>query len=124
MPRLSIARGTSSPHAAALEEVIRESDASGATYFGDLDPRGIWIPWNFSRTASRVLAPAIDLYRLSLQIGVHRSLRTRVPGDEAIAGEWIPNLASELIELWRGGFRIPQESLGTEQLMRERSVTP
>lgn len=106
--------------AAALEETLRECGASGVFYFGDLDPRGILIPLRFSLATRLSLEPAVDLYRMSLEIGIRRRKVTRVPGDIEAALQWIPECAGDLVALWNSGCRIPQESIGTEQLFRER----
>jgi hypothetical protein len=109
--------------AAALEEVMRECAANGALYFGDLDPRGILIPLRFNSTSRLPLQPAVDLYRLSLEIGIRRDGVTRIPGDEAAASQWIAPCAAELSSLWNSGRWIPQESIGTEQLFADPAIT-
>lgn len=106
--------------AAALEETVRETGAAGALYFGDLDPRGIQIPLRFNQTSGIPLRPAVDLYRMALQIGRRRANVSRTSGDGAAAVEWIPDCAADLTELWNSGQWIPQESIGTEQLFHER----
>lgn len=109
--------------AAALEEVLRECGGNGTLYFGDLDPRGILIPLRFNVGTQLSLEPALDLYCLSLEIGIRRRDLIRVPGDAEAAAQWIPECAGELAALWNSGYRIPQESVGTEQLLRERLAT-
>jgi hypothetical protein len=104
----------------ALEAVIRECNANGAQYFGDLDPLGIFIPLRFNLTSTLRLQPAHDLYRMSLEIGTRRNEVARLAGDEAAAAEWLPAYAIELASLWTSGRWIPQESIGTEQLFRDR----
>lgn len=105
---------------AALEEVVRECSASGVRYFGDLDPRGILIPARFSVESGLPLEPALDLYRMSLEIGTRRHNVARVMGDEAAAFGWLTEYATDIVNLWNSGCWIPQESIGTEQLFRER----
>jgi hypothetical protein len=105
---------------AALEEVMRESGGAAAKYFGDLDPRGVLIPLGFNEGSRIQLMPAVDLYRMSLAIGLRRPSVNRIANDEAAAQKWIPECAAELVALWNAGRRIPQESIGTEQLFREK----
>ncbi len=77
---------------------------------------GILIPLRFNSTSRLPLQPAVDLYRMSLEIGIRRDGVTRIPGDEAAASLWIAACAAELSSLWNSGHWIPQESIGTEQL--------
>lgn len=107
--------------AAALEEVVRECAAIGTLYFGDLDPRGILIPLRFNSTSRLPLIPAVDLYQMSLEIGVRRADVVRIAGDETAASQWISDCAADLASLWNLGCWIPQESIGTEQLSPETS---
>jgi hypothetical protein len=110
--------------AAALEEVMRECAANGALYFGDLDPRGILIPLQFNSTSRLSLQPAVDLYRMALEMGVRRIGVTRMPGDETHASQWIAACAADLTALWNSGRWIPQESIGTEQLFADPATHP
>jgi len=74
--------------------------------------------WTLStRAAARA---ALDLYRMSLELGIRREGVIRVAEDDAAAWEWIPLCAAELVALWDSGRRISQEGIGTEQLFRER----
>lgn len=102
--------------ASALREVLRECHASGAVYFGDLDPEGIRIPLRFNAMSTPKLHPAIPMYRFLLEHGTRRTPVTRGEIAEQTIREWMPDLAEDILALWAGDQWIPQEALGTEQL--------
>lgn len=101
----------------SLAEVIRDRQATGAEYYGDLDPEGINIPLKFNRLNPIQLAPAVELYRALLARGKSRSPVARLPGDLAMANQWLPEQASEIETFWDTDRWIPQEGLGLEQLL-------
>jgi hypothetical protein len=100
----------------ALQEVIRETGACGAEYFGDLDPEGINIPLRFNRRHKVQLTPALDLYGFLLKHGGEKSPVHRVAADSLAAEVWLPGLAANIVKLWENDLWKPQEGLGTEQL--------
>ena len=59
----------SSSKSNAVEQVVRECRATGALYFGDLDPEGIEIPLRFNANSSIKVEPAVDLYQFTLEHG-------------------------------------------------------
>jgi hypothetical protein len=106
---------------AALGQVLREVEAVGALYLGDLDPKGVCIPTDFNAKCApneQKLEPALDLYRWLLRNGRKRDKDECVKADGALARTWLgDSLGGELESLWRSGCWIPQEALGYEQLM-------
>jgi len=100
----------------ALQEVIRETAACGAEYFGDLDPEGINIPLRFNRLNGVQLTPALDLYAFLLKHGREKSPVRRSVADTQAAELWLPGLATGIISMWESDHWKPQEGLGTEQL--------
>ncbi len=107
----------------ALDQVLSETGASAAEYFGDFDSTGLAIPADFSAKRRALglseLRPAERFYAWLLQHGARQ--RCMVPGTAIKVGiAWLPErlqmYARELIE---GGFRIAQESLSYETLTRE-----
>jgi hypothetical protein len=105
---------------AALSQVLREVEAVGALYIGDLDPKGVRIPYDFNRKAAPKepkLEPALDLYRWLLRNGRKRDNKECVSADAGLARTWLGDrLGEELESLWKSGCWIPQEALGYEQL--------
>lgn len=100
----------------ALQEVIRECCATGALYFGDLDPAGIMIPLIFNDAIGSQVLPDIGLYQFILENGRRRSSVKRIIDDEKAVRRWLPELCDQITELWALDQWIPQENLGTEQL--------
>jgi hypothetical protein len=106
---------------AALGQVLREVQAVGAVYLGDLDPKGVCIPTDFNRKAAPnepKVEAALDLYRWVLSNGRKRDNKECVGADAGLARTWLGDrLGEELESLWKSGCWIPQEALGYEQLM-------
>jgi hypothetical protein len=106
---------------AALGQVLREVEAVGALYLGDLDPKGVRIPTDFNGKSAPnepKVEAALDLYRWLLRNGRNREKDDCVSADGALAWSWLgSSLGNELESLWRSGCWIPQEALGYEQLM-------
>ena len=99
---------------------MRETQAVGAEYFGDLDPKGISIPLEFNRAVESgftEVTAALPLYRWLLTNGARREkseCRSFVAG---LAPKWLDApMAVELESLWSAGLWLPQEALGIEQL--------
>jgi hypothetical protein len=106
---------------AALGQVLREVQAVGAVYLGDLDSKGVCIPTDFNRKAAPnepKVEAALDLYRWVLSNGRKRDNKECVGADAGLARTWLGDrLGEELESLWKSGCWIPQEALGYEQLM-------
>jgi hypothetical protein len=100
----------------ALQEAMRECSAEGALYFGDIDPAGILIPYRFNGMKGPTVQPDIGLYRYILANGRRRSSVIKVNGSEKALRQWLPELSTQISELWADDQWIPQENLGTEQL--------
>ncbi|MGQ0599825.1 Wadjet anti-phage system protein JetD domain-containing protein [Aquabacterium sp.] len=104
----------------ALDQAMRETQAVGAEYFGDLDPKGVSIPLDFNRTVEpgfTEVTPAISLYRWLLTNGVRREKSECRSFAAGLAPQWLDAaMAVELESLWSAGLWLPQEALGIEQL--------
>jgi hypothetical protein len=107
---------------AALKETIRECQANGVLYFGDVDPAGILIPLRFNEVSEQPVFPAQDLYQFAIAHGSRKSPVLRVAGDEMAVRQWLPGLEEQIRTLWEAGHWVPQESLGTEQLFTNWDV--
>lgn len=103
---------------AALAEVLRDVDGTGAVYLGDLDPKGVSIPLDFNRAARDGIqvAPAIEWYEWLLLNGRRRD--RPASGDlTPMTTQWLGlELGAALSKLWREGQWIPQEALGFRYL--------
>ena len=105
-----------------LDEIIRNTQASGTVYVGDLDPAGaeILLGVNNHRqsTGKSAILPHRGLYRWLLSNGYRRPLKKN-PKTEILAKlrDLFPfDLVRGILDLWETGQRIPQESFGLEQL--------
>lgn len=105
---------------AALDQVLRETGAPAALYFGDLDPKGVNIPLQFNGKASPGrphVAPAAGLYEWLLAHGRTREKSECSNAPASLAASWLPGpIARGINALWRDGLWLPQEALGFEQL--------
>lgn len=95
-------------------------------YFGDLDLKGLQIPAVASLNAVRAelpeVVPAIPLYELLFD-APYRLPATQVAGDiAAVAAAWLGTLAGEANAVLVDGYRLPQEAIGYELLMRRQDV--
>jgi hypothetical protein len=106
---------------AALGQVLREVQGSGALYFGDLDVKGVRIPLEFNasaRSGSPSVRPATELYRWLLANGRRRAKLECKAGSLSSAQTWLgAELGATLHALWQAGTWMPQEALGYEQLI-------
>lgn len=108
-----------------LDRIMRRVGALRIEYLGDLDPRGIEIPALRDRDRREAglcgIEPAADFYRWLLARGQHQPMndsqaRRAVTVIED-TGTWLGwDLCEAVRELWSGGMRIAQESLGTHAL--------
>jgi Uncharacterized protein conserved in bacteria C-term(DUF2220) len=108
----------------AIDQVLTETGATGAEYFGDLDENGLAIPADFSaRRAAADLSsirPAEPLYAWLLAHGKRQSVAGfhKAPPERAL--HWLPiELRAEARMLLEAGSRIAQECLGYEVLLTE-----
>lgn len=105
---------------AALSQALKDVEAEGAEYLGDLDPKGIRIPQDFNRTSAPdepKVRPALDLYRWLLQNGRRREKPECSNTGDLLATNWLgADLGAELAAIWQQGLWVPQEGLGYEQL--------
>lgn len=106
---------------AALGQVLREVQGTGAIYLGDLDTKGVRMPVAFNAAAKEGeprVAPALEWYRWIVANGRRRLKPECKEGTHALAESWLgPELADEVNKMWQQGEWMPQESLGFEQLI-------
>lgn len=106
---------------AALGQVLREVEGSGAYYFGDLDVKGVRIPLDFNESAhsgSPAVQPATELFAWLLTNGRRREKLECKSGSLTSAQAWLGlELGASLHAVWQDGLWIPQEALGFEQLL-------
>jgi hypothetical protein len=108
---------------AFVAERCRALDAPHADYFGDLDREGLAIPLrastNFVPADGPRILPAKRWYQRLLERANDVELPTGIAlSEEGL--EWLPReLRPEVEEHFRAGRRIPQELVGTEELVRE-----
>ncbi len=106
-----------------LAEQCRTWGAPHAEYFGDLDRKGLQIPWRadrqFARGMSLRIVPAKRWYRRLFE----RAAEVQLPRSDLIKGpdaiEWLGELGEEAATWLRSGVRLPQELVGTEELDAE-----
>lgn len=103
-------------------------------YFGDLDYAGLRIPWSAARIAQEEqlppVQPALHLYDQLLATRATQLVPASgaEPGKIDLVASWLAdgssagaNVAAHAIELLTAGHRIPQEALGTRQLVQRRT---
>ncbi len=99
-------------------------------YFGDIDEDGLRIAHNASRAASELglpaVRPAIGLYQRLLDRGVRQDGPPLDPMAAAELASWLPgDLAERTAACLVAGQRLPQEAVGLELLVNDRSwATP
>lgn len=107
------------------EYLIRAARSECMHYWGDIDDRGISIPWQLARAIAQNGGPSlVPLTRLYV-----RMLDTTSVSDSDAANstpmwaEWLPEeIRTRVVRLVASGRRVPQESVGWEWLKnRERS---
>lgn len=100
----------------ALDEVLREVQGTSVLYFGDLDPEGVRIPLRLRASGISSIEPDLELYDLALNFGLRKTGVGPSPDAIDCLSRWIPTMAEAVKSVWDDGFRIPQESVGTELL--------
>jgi hypothetical protein len=105
---------------------IRNTYLSPVVYFGDVDLKGLQIPAAADVSAQLVglpaVVPAFPLYRLLFEARYRRPT-TRVSVDVAAeAAAWLGPFAERACDALSGGFRLPQEAVGYELLMKHRDL--
>lgn len=90
-------------------------------YFGDLDSKGLDIARSAADTARRTglpdILPAVGLYERLVRTGVRQVDGPVHPARAAVQAEWLPeSVRGQVFRLLIDGFRIAQESVGTDQL--------
>lgn len=80
-------------------------------YFGDLDPKGIWIPARATQASGIEVRPEESLYRLLIAKGRRNGrLPLGSPAFEPTLLEWLPvSIQAETKAFFKNGLRLPQE---------------
>lgn len=103
-------------YAEHIDEISNRSRASEVLYLGDLDPDGVLIPHGADAARRKAglppVQPATQLYKWLLDNGTRRALPSVSDAACAAAMSWLgEELGRRVVDLWREGFWIPQESL-------------
>ena len=109
---------------AELPEIAGHPGINAIRYFGDLDEEGLEIPrraGEIARLASFPdVEPAVGLYAMLLRDGIRQKSRLVARDRAAEVASWLPlSLAQCAADLLVGGWRVPQESVGTDRLSRD-----
>jgi hypothetical protein len=111
----AVAFGAGAAFIATCESLRLHLAAPGCTgrvsYFGDLDPKGLWIPARASRDCGIEVNPDEILYTLLLAKGrKHRALPREPFSFEPGLLDWLPaSLRDETRRHFNSGRRLPQE---------------
>lgn len=111
----AVAFGAGAAFIATCESLRPHLAAPGCTgqvsYFGDLDPKGLWIPGRASRDCGIEVNPDETLYTVLLAKGrKHRALPREPFSFEPGLLDWLPaNLRDETRRHFNSGRRLPQE---------------
>ena len=121
----AVAFGAGAAFIAACESLRTHLVAPGCSgqllYFGDLDPKGLWIPSRASQESGIEVQPDESLYSLLLAKG----RKCRVAANQPLSFEpglldWLPAiLRQETGRHFSGGRRLPQELVSLPDLLRQ-----
>jgi hypothetical protein len=118
----AVAFGEGSAFVAACESLRVHLSAPGCSgqtcYFGDLDPKGLWIPARAAQASGLKIVADESLYTLLLAKGKrnHRLPRLEFSLDPAVV-EWLPSvLRPETVRNFKSGRRLPQELISMHDL--------
>lgn len=98
----------------SLRSNLQRQGCSGvALYFGDVDPKGLWIPARSSQESGIEISPEHTLYELLFRKARDQFLVAHDPFPfEADLLDWLPqNLREEAAQCLNRGRRLPQEIL-------------
>lgn len=98
----------------SLRRSLQLQGCSGvALYFGDVDPKGLWIPVRSSQGSGIDIRPERNLYELLFRKARGRFIIAHTPYPfESDLLEWLPqNLREEAAQCFDKGRRLPQEFL-------------
>lgn len=119
----AIAFGAGAAFIAACESLRPHLTAPGCSgkllYFGDLDPKGLWIPARASKDSGIDAQPDESLYTLLLTKGrKHRSLPREPISFDSELLNWLPaGLREETGRHFSNGRRLPQELVALPDLV-------
>jgi hypothetical protein len=111
----------------SLRPNLQQQGCSGVVlYFGDVDPKGLWIPVRSSQESGIEIRPERTLYELLFRKARDRFIVARDPFPfEADLLEWLPqNLREEAAQCFNRGRRLPQEFLSICDLGVESQEPP
>ena len=118
----AVAFGAGAAFIAACESLRPHLAASGCSgqllYFGDLDPKGLWIPARASLESGITVQPDETLFSLLLAKGrKHRALPNQPISFEPFLLNWLPAaLREETVRHFNSGRRLPQELVSLPDL--------
>lgn len=109
--------------AASLRVHLGKPGCSGCVcYFGDVDPRGLWIPRRAAMESGIDVKPDTELYLLLLSKArqQHNLPRSRFRFDPQLL-EWLPAaVRADTTSYFEQGVRLPQELITIHDLPEER----
>lgn len=120
----AVAFGAGAAFIAACESLRPHLSAPGCSgqllYFGDLDPKGLWIPARASLESGLAVQPDESLYALLLaKARKHRALPTQPISFEPVVLDWLPAaLREETVRHFASGRRLPQELASLPDLLQ------
>ncbi|HRZ58436.1 MAG TPA: hypothetical protein P5525_23600 [Candidatus Paceibacterota bacterium] len=119
----AVAFGAGAAFIAACESLRPSLAAPGCSgrllYFGDVDPKGLWIPARASEDCGIEVHPDETLYTLLLAKGRKRRVIAHDPlAFESELLDWLPaTLRDEVGRHFRSGRRLPQELVALPDLL-------
>jgi hypothetical protein len=119
----AVAFGAGAAFIAACESLRPHLAGPGCSgqllYFGDLDPKGLWIPARASQDSGIEVRPDESLYTVLLAKGrEHRALPRELLSFDSSLMNWLPaNLHEETGRHFRAGRRLPQELVSLSDLL-------
>lgn len=111
----------------SLRPSLQQRGCSGVVfYFGDVDPKGLWIPVRSRQESGIEINPERSLYELLFRKARDQFIIARAPFPfEADLLEWLPqNLREEAAKCFNRGRRLPQEFLSIGDLGIESREPP
>ena len=88
-------------------------------YFGDLDPKGIWIPARAAQASGIEVFPEEVLYEVLLSKGLKHQMLPRLQFSfDPTLLDWLPlSLRAETCRQFKAGRRLPQELVSFHDIL-------
>ncbi|HVW39846.1 MAG TPA: hypothetical protein VHC18_00700 [Amycolatopsis sp.] len=106
---------------AVLSVPLLSPPPSRIVYFGDVDLKGLQTPLAAHTAAAKAglppVLPAVPLYEILFEVGCKQPNDHVHPDTAGAAAAWLTPFAERARDLLVDGIRIPQESVGYEQLV-------